>query len=186
MKLTIELDREVDGRWIAEVPELNVLLYGDSKQDAIQRAQSAAREIVLDRIAHGELPPDSATPNSILPHEFLAFGESASCVRRPEANRLASRPHGGFPQDHEEGWMGGLPILVSRFRGTRPSHSCEGLKEDRPSTQRSMMVHTHACPHVPFVFFLVLRSRRRPILGEGPCGPRCRIAGAMSYALNRD
>src|SRR5260370_1362464 len=60
MKLTIELDREVDGRWIAEVPELNVLLYGDSKQDAIQRAQSAAREIVLDRIAHGELPPDSA------------------------------------------------------------------------------------------------------------------------------
>ena len=60
MKLTIELDREVDGRWIAEVPELNVLLYGDTKQDAIHRAQSAAREIVLDRIAHGELPPDSA------------------------------------------------------------------------------------------------------------------------------
>ena len=60
MKLTIELGREVDGRWIAEVAELNVLLYGDSKQDAIQRAQSAAREIVLDRIAHGELSPDFA------------------------------------------------------------------------------------------------------------------------------
>ncbi len=60
MKLTIELDREADGRWIAEVPELNILLYGESKPDAIQRAQSAAREIVLDRIAHGELPPDSA------------------------------------------------------------------------------------------------------------------------------
>jgi len=59
MKLTIELGRELDGRWIAEVPELNVLLYGDSKQDAIQRVQAAAREIVLDRIAHGELPPDS-------------------------------------------------------------------------------------------------------------------------------
>lgn len=60
MKLTIELDREVDGRWIAEVPQLNVVLYGDSMQDAIQRVQAAAREIVLDRIAHGELPPDSA------------------------------------------------------------------------------------------------------------------------------
>jgi len=60
MRLTIELDHEVDGRWIAEVPELNVLLYGESQQDAIQRAQSAAREIVLDRIAHGELPPESA------------------------------------------------------------------------------------------------------------------------------
>ena len=61
MKLAIDLDREIDGRWIAEVPGLNILLYGDSKQDAIQRAESAAREIVLDRIAHGELPPDSAT-----------------------------------------------------------------------------------------------------------------------------
>ena len=60
MRLTIELDREIDGRWIAEVPELNVLLYGDSEQDAIQRVQSAAREIVLDRIAHGELPAESA------------------------------------------------------------------------------------------------------------------------------
>ncbi len=60
MKLTIELGREIDGRWIAEVPELNVLLYGDSKRDAVERAQSAAREIVLDRIAHSELSPDSA------------------------------------------------------------------------------------------------------------------------------
>lgn len=60
MKLTIALDREEDGRWIAEVPELNILLYGDSRQDAIQRAQLAAHEIVLDRIAHSELPPDSA------------------------------------------------------------------------------------------------------------------------------
>jgi predicted RNase H-like HicB family nuclease len=47
-------------RWIAEMPELNVLLYGESRQDAIQRAQPAAREIVLDRIAHDELPADSA------------------------------------------------------------------------------------------------------------------------------
>ena len=48
MRLTIALDREADGSWIAKVPELNVLLSGNSKQDAIQRAQSAAREIVLD------------------------------------------------------------------------------------------------------------------------------------------
>jgi len=60
MKLTIELDREVDGRWIAEVPELNVLLYGTSRQDAIERVQAAAREILLDRVVHGELPADSA------------------------------------------------------------------------------------------------------------------------------
>jgi len=60
MKLTIELDQEVDGRWIAQVPELNILLYGETKEDAIERAQSAAQKIVLDRIAHGELPAESA------------------------------------------------------------------------------------------------------------------------------
>ena len=61
MKLTIELDLEVDGRWIAEVPELNVLVYGDSRPDAVLRAEAAAREIVRDRIAHGELPSDSVS-----------------------------------------------------------------------------------------------------------------------------
>jgi hypothetical protein len=60
MKLTIELDQEVDSRWIAEVPELNILLYGNSKLDAVDKAQAAAREIVRDRIAHGELPADFA------------------------------------------------------------------------------------------------------------------------------
>jgi predicted RNase H-like HicB family nuclease len=64
MKLTIGLEQEVDGRWIAEVPELNILLYGESRLDAIQKAEAAAREIVQDRIAHGELPPLSA--NAVL------------------------------------------------------------------------------------------------------------------------
>ena len=56
MNLTIELDREVDGRWIAEVPELNVLLYGVSREDAIQKAEEAAREIIADRIQRRTLP----------------------------------------------------------------------------------------------------------------------------------
>jgi predicted RNase H-like HicB family nuclease len=62
MKLTIELDREVDGRWIAEVPELNILLYGETRQAAVGKAESAAAEIIADRIAHGELPPEAANP----------------------------------------------------------------------------------------------------------------------------
>lgn len=60
MKLTIGLDREIDGRWIAEIAELNILLYAASRPDAVRQAEAAAREIVKDRIAHGELPPDSA------------------------------------------------------------------------------------------------------------------------------
>jgi len=60
VNLTIELDREADGRRIAEVPELNILLYGDSQPNAIQRAKSAAHQILPDRIAHRKLPPESA------------------------------------------------------------------------------------------------------------------------------
>ena len=62
MNLTIELDRETDGRWIADIPELNVLLYGSSKEDAIERAESAAREIIADRIQRGDLPSEAANP----------------------------------------------------------------------------------------------------------------------------
>jgi hypothetical protein len=33
----------------------NVPVYGDSRQGAVRRVQSAAGEIILDRIAHDEL-----------------------------------------------------------------------------------------------------------------------------------
>lgn len=61
MTLTVELDRETDGRWIADIPQLNILLYGDSREDAVQEAEAAARELIADRIERGELPP-SAVP----------------------------------------------------------------------------------------------------------------------------
>jgi predicted RNase H-like HicB family nuclease len=60
MNLTIELDRETDGRWIAEVPELNVLIYGSGRDEAIRKAETAAMEIIADRIQQGTLPPDAA------------------------------------------------------------------------------------------------------------------------------
>jgi predicted RNase H-like HicB family nuclease len=50
MNLTIGLAREVDGRWIAEIPELNILLYSASREDAIRQAEDAARQIIADRI----------------------------------------------------------------------------------------------------------------------------------------
>jgi predicted RNase H-like HicB family nuclease len=62
MNLTIDLDREVDGRWIAEIPELNILLYGTSREDAIQQAEVAARQIIADRIQRGAPPKAAANP----------------------------------------------------------------------------------------------------------------------------
>jgi hypothetical protein len=60
MELTIELDREGDGRWIADIPQLNILLYGGSREDAVRKAKTAACEIIADRIARGELPAEAA------------------------------------------------------------------------------------------------------------------------------
>lgn len=66
MKLTIELERELDGRWIADISELNILLYGKTRRDVIARAEAAAREIIADRIARGELPEAVAEPSFLV------------------------------------------------------------------------------------------------------------------------
>lgn len=59
MGLTIEVEQEVDGRWLAEVPELpGVLSYGLTRPEAIARAQALALRVIADRLDHGELVPD--------------------------------------------------------------------------------------------------------------------------------
>jgi predicted RNase H-like HicB family nuclease len=51
----IEVDREEDGRWIAEVPDLpGVMVYADSYAGAIVKVMALARRVVADRIAHHE------------------------------------------------------------------------------------------------------------------------------------
>jgi predicted RNase H-like HicB family nuclease len=60
MKLTLEIEREDDGRWIAEVPELGgVLAYGASAAEAMSRAEVLALRVLADRIEHGEAAPVS-------------------------------------------------------------------------------------------------------------------------------
>jgi predicted RNase H-like HicB family nuclease len=58
MNLTIELDTEEDGRWIAEVPDLpGCLAYGQSRDEAMQNAKALALRVLADRIEHGESVP---------------------------------------------------------------------------------------------------------------------------------
>jgi predicted RNase H-like HicB family nuclease len=60
MHLTIELDREDDGRWIAEVLELpGVMTYGETREEAISNSERLAIDVIADRIKHGELPPST-------------------------------------------------------------------------------------------------------------------------------
>jgi predicted RNase H-like HicB family nuclease len=56
VKLSIELDREDDGRWIAEALELpGVMTYGETREEAISNTERLAIEVIADRIRHGEL-----------------------------------------------------------------------------------------------------------------------------------
>jgi predicted RNase H-like HicB family nuclease len=55
--LKVTLQRENDGRWIAEVIELpGVLAYGQSMDEAIERVKVLAVEVITDRLGHGESP----------------------------------------------------------------------------------------------------------------------------------
>jgi predicted RNase H-like HicB family nuclease len=59
MHLTIETEREDDGRWIAEVPDLaGVLAYGTTRDEAIARAEALALRVLADRLEQAEAGPD--------------------------------------------------------------------------------------------------------------------------------
>jgi predicted RNase H-like HicB family nuclease len=59
MKLTIEIDRETDGRWICEIPELpGALAYGNTRETALASVQALALRVIADRLEHGELEPE--------------------------------------------------------------------------------------------------------------------------------
>ena len=61
MRLTIEVDQEEDGRYIAEVVDLpGVLGYGQTREEAIARVQVLALRVLADRLEHGEPLPQGA------------------------------------------------------------------------------------------------------------------------------
>lgn len=58
MTLGIELDREDDGRWLAEVPDLcGVMCYSETRTDALARVQALALRVIAERLEHGETGP---------------------------------------------------------------------------------------------------------------------------------
>jgi predicted RNase H-like HicB family nuclease len=62
MQLTLEFDREDDGRWIAEVPELpGVMVYGDTCEEAMASAQVLTLRVLAELIAHREALPTELT-----------------------------------------------------------------------------------------------------------------------------
>ncbi len=59
MTFLVEIEREDDGRWIAEAPDLpGVVAYGGDPDQAKAKVQALALRVVADRLEHGEAGPD--------------------------------------------------------------------------------------------------------------------------------
>ncbi|MCX5809773.1 MAG: type II toxin-antitoxin system HicB family antitoxin [Proteobacteria bacterium] len=57
--MKIEIEREEDGRWIAEIPELpGVMVYGDTRNQAISKAEALALRVMADRLEQEEEIPE--------------------------------------------------------------------------------------------------------------------------------
>jgi predicted RNase H-like HicB family nuclease len=62
--LKIDVEREADGRWIGEVPELpGAMTYGATEAEARSKTTILAFCVIADRIEHGE-------HTSLRPHEL--------------------------------------------------------------------------------------------------------------------
>ena len=58
MKLTLDVEQEADGRWIAEVPGLpGAVAYGGTRQEAVAQAEALAFRVLAERIENGETIP---------------------------------------------------------------------------------------------------------------------------------
>ena len=57
--MKIEIEREKDGRWIAEVPELpGVMAYAKTQAQALAKVEALALRVIADRLDHGESVPE--------------------------------------------------------------------------------------------------------------------------------
>jgi predicted RNase H-like HicB family nuclease len=64
MRYTIEHERETDGRWIAEVPELpGVLAYGATEDEAMAKAEALALRVLAERLEQHEARPEHISIN---------------------------------------------------------------------------------------------------------------------------
>jgi len=57
--LKLDVEREVGGRWLAEVIELpGVLAYGDTQGAAVLKVQALALRVIAERLEHSEAGPE--------------------------------------------------------------------------------------------------------------------------------
>ena len=56
--LKVEFDREMDGRWIADIPALpGATVYGRTRKAALTAVEALALRVIADRLEHAEAIP---------------------------------------------------------------------------------------------------------------------------------
>ena len=89
MKLTVELDRETDGRWIAEVVDLpGVMVYGGTREEALAAAQALALRVLADKLEHREAPAVPAEIQGRSVSDFMVAAAQEAADRTIEETSL--------------------------------------------------------------------------------------------------
>lgn len=58
LRFVVEIERETDGRWIAEIPEIpGALAYGETKEGAVSKAYAIALRAVADDVEQLQQDP---------------------------------------------------------------------------------------------------------------------------------
>lgn len=71
LEIQVEMEREADGRWIAEVPDLpGVMAYGATMEDALKSTSVLALRVIADRLENEEAPQPMRV--SFVPRECVA------------------------------------------------------------------------------------------------------------------
>lgn len=66
--MKIEVEQEEDGRWIAEVCDLpGVMVYGQSREEAVRHVQALAMRVLADKLDHGEPVPELGQVFAVTP-----------------------------------------------------------------------------------------------------------------------
>lgn len=57
--MQLEVEREEDGRWIAEAPTLpGVMAYGATREEAVAKVEALVLRVLADRLDNGDRAPE--------------------------------------------------------------------------------------------------------------------------------
>jgi predicted RNase H-like HicB family nuclease len=120
MNFKVEVDREDDGRWIAEVAELpGVLVYGGSPKQAQAKAQALALRVLADRLENGEALPFESV--SLPRHEPMGQRTRPARTRSTCPDRPGREaPTWRFTPRAVSARLAGLRLGLSRQGRNRP------------------------------------------------------------------